>query len=508
MYPGTFALTAPDRPAIIMAESGETLTYAELDERSRRLANLWRAEGLVTGDHIAILLDNHIRYLEVVWAALRSGLYYTPVNWHLTEPEVAYIVQDCGARSVVTAAPFADRVTGLDVAIPLSIDGGIPGWTDYASAIAGHGVHAPDAEPEGNGMFYSSGTTGRPKGILFPLPDRLVSERSPMILPGSPWRFDEDTVYLSPAPMYHTAPVVTSTLVHRCGGTVVVMERFDAEGALGAIERHRCNRGQFVATMFVRMLKLDPEVRERYDVSSLEVAGHSAAPCPVEVKRRMIEWWGPVLWEYYAGSENVGSTSIFSDEWLEHPGSVGQPRFCTVHICDESGHELPVGDIGQIWFETPGASFEYHGDPQKTASSRNDRGWYTIGDIGYLDGDDYLYLTDRMSFTMISGGVNIYPQEAEDVLIMHPEVADVAVIGVPDDEFGEQVKAVVQPADGVTGDDGLEQRLIEYCRSHLAAYKCPRTVDFDPALPRHDTGKLYKRLVRDRYWGDHDTRIV
>ncbi|MGI9602032.1 MAG: AMP-binding protein [Acidimicrobiales bacterium] len=508
MYPGFFAQTAPDRPAIVMAESGDTLTYAELDERSRRLANLWLDRGLVVGDHVAILLDNHIRYLEVVWAALRSGLYYTPINWHLTEPEVTYIVEDCGAKALVTSEAHAQRAAGTDVGMRLLIDGHRPGWDHYTDALADYGTDRPEAEPEGTGMFYSSGTTGRPKGILFDLPDRLVSERSPMILPGSPWRFDEDTVYLSPAPMYHAAPVVTSTLVHRCGGTVVVMDRFDAEGALAAIERFRCNRAQFVPTMFVRMLKLDPAVRERYDTSSLEVAGHAAAPCPVAVKQQMIDWWGPVLWEYYAGSENVGSTSISSEEWLDHPGSVGRPRFCTVHICDDDGSELPVGGVGQIWFETPGASFEYHGDPDKTAASRNEAGWFTIGDVGYLDEDGYVYLTDRKSFTIISGGVNIYPQEAENVLVMHPEVADVAVIGVPHDELGEQVKAVVQPADGVVGDADLAERLMAYCGEHLARYKCPRSIDFDPALPRHDTGKLYKRLIRDRYWGRHDTRIV
>ena len=491
-----------------MAGSGETLTYRELDERSIRLARAWAAAGLRPGDHVAIALRNHIRYLEVVWAALRSGLYYTPVNWHLTAPEVTYIVEDCGARSVVTEPTLAHAVAQLDVEIPLMVDGTDPGWPSYESAIDAQPAMPLDDEPEGAGMFYSSGTTGRPKGILFPLSGRRVSDPSPMLLPGSPWRFGEETVYLSPAPMYHAAPVVTCSLVHRTGGTTVLMEQFDAEAALRAIEEYSCNRAQFVPTMFIRMLKLPAEVRNRYDVSSLEVAAHAAAPCPVEVKREMIDWWGPVLWEYYAGSENVGSTSILSEEWLEHPGSVGLPRFCTVHICDDEHHELPAGRIGQIWFETPQASFEYHGDPDKTAESRSPEGWYTIGDVGYLDEDGYLYLTDRKSFTIISGGVNIYPQEAEDVLIMHPKVADVAVIGVPDPEFGETVKAVVQPALGLDGDADLASELLDYCRAHLAHFKCPRSVDFDPALPRHDTGKLYKRLIRDRYWGDSTSRIV
>ena len=491
-----------------MAGSGTTVTYRELNERSIRLARAWAENGLAPGDHVAILLGNHIRYLEVVWAALRSGLYYTPVNWHLTAPEVAYIVEDCGARSVVTELPLANRLTDLSIEVPLMMDGTIEGWSAYESALEAQSAAPLADEPEGAGMYYSSGTTGRPKGILFPLSGRQVREPSPMILPGSPWRFDEETRYLSPAPMYHTAPVVTCSLVHRTGGTAVLMERFDAERALAAIENHACNRAQFVPTMFVRMLKLPKEVRDSYDVSSLEVAAHAAAPCPIEVKRQMIDWWGPVLLEYYAGSENVGSTMIHSEEWLEHPGSVGLPRFCTVHICDDEHRELPVGEVGQIWLETPQASFEYHRDPEQTAASRSPEGWYTIGDVGYLDGDGYLYLTDRKSFTIISGGVNVYPQEAENVLIMHPQVADVAVIGVPDNEMGEAVKAVVQPASGTRGDEALAAELLQYCRGHLASYKCPTSVDFDTALPRQDTGKLYKRLIRDRYWGDSGSRIV
>jgi long-chain acyl-CoA synthetase len=491
-----------------MSPSGTILTYRELNERSIRLARAWADAGLNPGDHIAILLGNHIRYLEVVWAALRSGLYYTPVNWHLTGPEIAYVVEDCGARSLVTESRLSDLVSDLAVEIPLVMDGDIPGWLSYEAALDGQPETALDDEPEGAGMFYSSGTTGRPKGILFPLSGRQVSEQSPILLPDSPWRFGEETVYLSTAPTYHTAPVVTCSLVHRTGGTVVMMERFDAEAALEAIERYSCNRAQFVPTMFVRMLKLPADVRKRYDLASLEVAAHAAAPCPIEVKRQMIDWWGPILWEYYAGSENVGSTSIQSDEWLEHPGSVGLPRFCTVHICDDDHHELPIGEIGQIWFETPAASFEYHRDPAKTAAARSPEGWYTIGDVGYVDDDGYLYLTDRKSFMIISGGVNIYPQEAEDALIMHPSVADVAVIGVPDDEFGEAVKAVVQPAANTVPDASLATELMEYCRSKLATYKCPKSIDFDPQLPRQDTGKLYKRLIRDRYWGDSTSKIV
>jgi long-chain acyl-CoA synthetase len=287
-----------------------------------------------------------------------------------------------------------------------------------------------------------------------------------------------------------------------------VMEAWDPEACLAAIERYRCDRAQFVPTMFVRLLKLPPEVRDRYDLSSLELVTHAAAPCPVEVKRQMLDWWGPIIWEYYAGSENCGSTLIGPDEWLAHPGSVGRPRFSTVHICDDEHRPLPTGEVGNVWFDTPGASFEYHGDPEKTASCRSPEGWFSLGDVGYLDGDGYLYLTDRQSFTIISGGVNIYPQEVEDVLVLHPAVADVAVFGVPDDDLGEQVKAVVQLLDPAMAGPDVAAALLEHCRAHLAAFKCPRSIDFDADLPRQDTGKLYKRLLKDRYWGDRASRIV
>ncbi len=507
-YPGAHALDRPDRLAVVMSDGAATLTYRELDDRSTRLANMWTAQGLQRGDRIAILLDNRPEYFEVVWAALRSGLYYTPVNTHLTAPEIRFIVEDCGARSVVTAPRFADVVGGIEPEIALMVDGGGDGWDDYDARIAEADASPLAQEPEGAGMFYSSGTTGRPKGILFPPPDRAVSDPNPLVMPDSPLGLHEDVVYLSPAPLYHTSPVVSGTIVHRYGGTVVVMPRWDAERCLAAIERFRCDAAQFVPTMFVRLLKLPEETRERYDVSSLRRVSHAAAPCPVEVKQRMIEWWGPIIWEFYAGSENVGSTAIGPDEWLEHPGSVGLPRFCEVHICDDAGAEVPVGEVGNIWFDTPGAAMEYHNDPDKTAQARNEHGWFTMGDVGYLDDDGYLYLTDRRSFMIISGGVNVYPQEAENVLIMHPSVLDVAVVGVPDDDLGEVAKAVVQPSAGVEPDEELAGELLAYCAEHLARYKCPRSVDFVEELPRQETGKLYKRLIRDRYWGDRDTRIV
>jgi long-chain acyl-CoA synthetase len=508
VYPGVHALERPDRPAVVVAETGETVTYAELDDRSIRLANYLYGRGLRPGDRVAILLENDPSYFEVVWAALRSGLYYTPINTHLTGPEIAYIVDDCAARALVTTPVFADRLAGLDVEISLSVKGDIAGFDRYEEVLSAACDQEREDQPEGSGMFYSSGTTGRPKGILFPLPDRQVGDRNPLVTPDSPLGLHSEAVYLSPAPLYHTSPVVTGTIVHRYGGTVVVMKRWDARRCLEVIERYRCDTAQFVPTMFVRLLKLPQEVRDAHDLSSLRRVSHAAAPCPVEVKQQMMDWWGPIIWEFYAGSENVGSTSIGPTEWLEHPGSVGRARFCQVHICDPDGGELPVGEIGDIWFETPSAQMTYHGDPDATAAAMNDRGWYTMGDVGLLDEDGYLYLRDRRSFMIISGGVNIYPQEAENVLIMHEAVGDVAVIGVPDSDLGEVAKAVVEPADGVVGDSALESELLEYCSQRLAKYKCPRTVDFTTSLPRQDTGKLYKRLIRDRYWGDHDSRIV
>ena len=491
-----------------MAGSGETITYGELEGRSAQLARHWHAQGLRPGDHVAILLENHIRYFEVVWAALRSGLYYTPINWHLTGPEVAYIVEDCQARAVVTSAARADQVGEVSVDDQLMIGDAIDGWAPYEDTIAVQPAIPMDDQPCGIGMFYSSGTTGRPKGILFPPPDRQVDDPDPQLLPESPLGLGEGCRYLIPAPLYHTSPVVTGTMCHRYGGTTIVMERWDPAACLDAIERHQIDTAQFVPTMFVRMLKLPEEVREGADVSSLRRVSHAAAPCPVDVKREMIEWWGPIILEFYAGSENVGSTMIESDEWLEHPGSVGLPRFCTVHICDEEFEDLPTGEIGDVWFDTPGAAMEYHGDPEKTAASRSPQGWFTMGDVGYLDDDGYLYLTDRKTFMIISGGVNIYPQESENILVTHPAVLDVAVIGVPDDDLGEVAKAVIQLVDPDAAGDELAAELVEFCASRLARYKCPRSVDFVEELPRQDTGKLYKRLLRDRYWGDRDSRIV
>jgi acyl-CoA synthetase (AMP-forming)/AMP-acid ligase II len=351
-------------------------------------------------------------------------------------------------------------------------------------------------------MVYSSGTTGRPKGIRLPLPEGEVTASHQLAEQiGGRYGLGPEDTYLSPAPLYHTAPLAYTTAAHRLGATVVVMPKFDAEEALKAIQDHRVTMTQMVPTMFVRMLKLPEEVRKGYDLSSLRHVVHAAAPCPVPVKHAMIDWMGPIVFEYYGGSEGNGSTAITSEEWLRKPGSVGKANWGTIHICNDAGDELPAGEQGIVYFEG-GWDFKYLGDEDKTRDARNPRHptWSTLGDVGYLDADGYLFLTDRKSYMIISGGVNIYPQEVENLLITHPRVADAAVIGVPNPDFGEEVKAVVQPLDPADATPAFAEELIAFCKEHLSPIKCPRSVDFDPALPRLDNGKLYKRLIKDRYW--------
>jgi long-chain acyl-CoA synthetase len=507
MYPGAHAKETPDKPAVVMAGSGETVTYAELDERSIRLARVWRDAGLQRGDHVALMADNDPRYFEVYWAALRSGLYLTAVNRYLSADEAAYVVNDCGARSLVVshtvAAVAAELVPMLDdCPLRFAFGGAVDGYESYEDALAATTADPLGDQPVGSTMLYSSGTTGRPKGIKRPLAERQIDEPDPAARGTvSAFGMSADTIYLSPAPMYHAAPLAFSAGVQVLGGTVVVMEKFDAAECLAAIEHHHVTAAQFVPTMFVRMLKLDPAVRTKYDVSSLHMAIHAAAPCPVEVKRQMIEWWGPILMEYYAGTEGNGSTLITSEQWLAHPGSVGRSSVGTVHICDENGAEVPTGEAGTIYFEQARMPFEYHGDATKTRNAQHPEhdNWSTLGDVGYLDDEGYLYLTDRKAFMIISGGVNIYPQEIEDALVLHPSVGDVAVFGIPDDDMGEAVQAVVEPAPGVEPTPALARELTDYLRDHIAHYKVPRAIDFIEEMPRLPTGKLYKRVLRDQY---------
>jgi len=516
LYPRGHAAAAPDKLAHVMAGSGERVTYRELDDRSNRLARLMWAAGLRPGDHVAVFLENNVRYPEVYWAAIRSGLYLTTVNRYLTGEEAAYILADCGAEVLISSYALRDVAVEVARSVPacpvrLMVDGVADGYESYEEAIAAHAADPLAEEPMGELMLYSSGTTGRPKGIKRPLSGRHAGEGAGISSILAPlFAMDADTVYLSPAPMYHSAPIGFSMGVQTLGGTVVIMERFDPEAALAAIEAHGVTHSQWVPTMFSRMLKLPEEVRTRHDLSSHRVAIHAAAPCPIGVKEQMIEWWGPILFEYYGGTEVNGLTYITSEEWLAHRGSVGKPVLGTLHICDDSGAELPVGEAGLVYFELPKRPFEYHGDPEKTrkAEHPDHTNWTALGDVGRVDDDGYLYLTDRATYMIISGGVNIYPQEIEDVLVLHPEVADVAVFGVPNEDFGEEVKAVVQPVDPAACGDDLAQRLLAYCREHLAAYKVPRSIDFEDELPRLPTGKLYKRLLRDRYWGRTDSRIV
>jgi long-chain acyl-CoA synthetase len=489
-----------------MADSGVVVTYRQLDERSKRVAQLLYFAGLRPGDHIAIMLENHPRYYEIYWAAQRSGLYITPINWHLKADEAGYVIQDCGAKAVFVSHALRDVAAELsasldNVDLRLMIDGTIDGYASYEEQIASVPAAALEHETEGAFMFYSSGTTGRPKGIMTALQDAPFGSGGGTLLAliQGMYGFSPDTVYLCPAPLYHAAPLGWSTAAQRLGGTIVVMEKFDPLQCLKLIEQHRVTHVQFVPTHFIRMLKLSDAERGRYDTSSLQTVVHAAAPCPAEVKRQMIAWWGPIVNEYYAGSEGNGFCAINSAEALAHPGSVGKSLMGALHICDEDGTELPVGEAGQIWFESA-TKFEYHNDPTKTAGAYNDRGWSSLGDIGYLDDEGFLYLTDRVSHMIIAGGVNIYPQEVENELALHPKVADAAVIGVPNADLGEEVKAVVIPSPGQVAGDELAAELIAYCRSRLAHYKCPVTVDFVDELPRLATGKLLKRQLRAKYW--------
>jgi long-chain acyl-CoA synthetase len=509
MYPGFFAATTPDKPAVIMGGSKEVVTYGELEERSARLAQLFHARGLRTGDKIAILAENHPRFYEVYWAALRSGLYLTTVNRYLAPPEAAYLVNDSGATALISTAQMAPTAVPMlelipDCPIRLMIDGVHNGFESYEAALGAYPAQPLADQPRGDVMLYSSGTTGRPKGIERPLRGKQIDDPSAATMATTLRMLlgmDEHSIYLCPAPLYHAAGLQWSSGTHELGGTVVVMEKFDAEQFLALVEREAVTHTQVVPTMLVRLMKLPAAVRERYDHSSLECVLHAAAPCPIEVKHQVIEWLGPIVHEYFAATEGNGMTFISAADWLEHPGSVGRSMLGIPHVCDEEGNELSPGEAGLIYFEQEHTPFEYHGDPEKTRASRHPEhaNWSALGDIGYLDKDGYIYLTDRKAFTIISGGVNIYPAEIESCLIMHPSVADVAVFGLPDTEMGEYVHAVIQPADGVEGSADLAEDLLRYAREHLARYKVPRVVDFRPELPRLPTGKLYKQGLRDEY---------
>lgn len=506
------ASRTPSKPAIVMG-TGETVTYRDLEVRSRQLSRALRLRGIRTGEVVAILMENNRSYLEVTWAAQRSGLYFTAINRHLTATEVQYILNDSGAVALVASEQMAEVIDGLDLSrirVRISAQGEVVGFDSYEQLLIDTPLTPLDDEREGREMLYSSGTTGRPKGVRKPLPLTPLGDPSAptvqiaagLAMTGS----TDDAVYLCPAPLYHGAPLIFSMSWQRLGATVVVMENFDARRCLELIDRYRVTTGQFVPTMFTRLLRLPVAERDHHDLSSLRSVIHSAAPCPIGVKEQMIEWWGPIISEYYSGTEDVGTTFITAQEWLAHRGSVGRPME-TCHIVGPDGNEVPAGEVGQVYFEG-GRPFEYHNDPDKTAATSNDRGWRTLGDIGRLDEDGYLYLTDRAAHMIISGGVNIYPQETENILATHPAVADVAVIGVPDEEMGESVRAVVRPVDIDAADGELAAELLAYARARLAGYKCPRAVDFVDELPRDPNGKLYKRRLRQKYWAGHESVVV
>jgi long-chain acyl-CoA synthetase len=503
MFPDRHAEQHPDRDAYVMARAGVGVSYASLAARSQRAARLMRALGAAHGDTVALLMENHVTLLELAWAAQRAGLRYTAISPRLTADEVAYILEDSGSQTLFASAATAEVALAAAqqaaVGARINVDGALDGFEDYATLLAGVPDGALDDEAEGVEFLYSSGTTGRPKAIKSAL--ALSPIGTPPAIVGlfeQLYGFGSDTVYLSPAPLYHSAPLRFNMAVHRLGGTSIVMEQFDPLWMLELIERHRVTHVQMVPTMFVRLLRLSDEERARFDLSSLRVIVHAAAPCPAEIKAQMIDWLGPIVYEYYSSTEVHLFTAIDSVEWLAHRGSVGRAMLGIPHILDDDGVELGVGEAGTVWAQD-GPQFEYHNAPEKTAESRNERGWTTVGDIGYLDAEGYLYLTDRKADMIISGGVNVYPQEAENALITHPLVQDAAVFGIPHDELGEEVKAVVQLLPTDLSEEAVEAELLAFCHARLAKYKCPRTIDFATELPRHATGKLYKRLLRDQY---------
>ena len=504
MHPIQHAKTRPNDPAVIMAGSGATMTFGEMEEESNRFARLLRDRGFQENDAFAVLLENRLEYFTLIWGSQRIGTMLVPISTRLTAPEIAYIIEDSGAQVLITSEKFEDVLPGVRDACPgleiLNVDAGGDG--DFHAALAAFSPDSVENQSAGLVMLYSSGTTGRPKGIRpkppeDPDPQAIVPFLG-LATMGAGMPTDGSMVYLSPAPLYHAAPIGWCGAAHRVGGTIVVMEKFEPEHALATIEKYKVTDSQWVPTHFVRFLKLTEEERSRYDLSSHKRALHAAAPCPVPVKRAMIEWWGPIVNEYYAGSESIGMTMIHAPDWLTHPGSVGRAIHGTIHVCGPDGEELPAGEDGLIYFENDTLP-TYHNDPAKTAEAMHPKGWMTLGDIGHVDEDGFLYLTDRKSHMIISGGVNIYPQEIENLLISHDKVMDAAVIGAPDPDLGEKVVAVVQPVDMAQAGEALEQELRDYLAPQLARIKMPKLFDFRPDLPREANGKLYKRELRDEF---------
>ncbi len=498
---GTFwARVQPDAPAVL-SPTGDR-TFAELNSRANQLVRALRARGLQPGDAVALVCSNRPEFVEVVQATSRSGLRLTPVNWHLTADEIAYIVQDCGAVAVVADTRFAETVAaavaGSSARVLLAVGGPVPGFEDYDAALRAESGEDLEDPQIGTQMLYTSGTTGRPKGVHRSPGATAASSATAMLTDVSGYVPGQDKNLVT-GPLYHAAPLAFSlSLPLARGAAAVLMDGWDAEQALALVEQHRITHSHMVPTMFHRLVSLPEGVRRRYDTSSLRFVWHGAAPCPVPVKQALMDWLGPVAYEYYAATEGVG-TVVTPQEWLARPGTVGKPDPGHIRILDESGEDLPPGEPGTIYIKAPDAGrFRYFGDEGKTDSAyRGDH--FTLGDVGYLDDDGWLFLTDRSVDLIISGGVNVYPAEVEAVLLGHPAVGDVGVIGVPDPEWGESVVAVVELQPGVEETPELREALLAHAREHLAGFKVPRRVDVVEQLPRSDAGKLYKRRLRDQY---------
>ncbi|WP_311268029.1 AMP-binding protein [Sphingobium sp. WCS2017Hpa-17] len=498
-HPRRWAETQPDRPAVVYPSSGVTLSYGALDARANRCAHLLRARGLQRGDHFALLVENVPVFHELVWAGHNAGLYYTAISWRFHVEEIAFIIANCGARLVFHTEKQAALVDQLKARLPdiCFID-----VSDDSYAAAYPATPIPD-ESRGSDMLYSSGSTGRPKGIKQHLPDSGIDGLSKMfVIYADRYGWGEDTVYLMPCPLYHSGPMRFAMAMQQIGATLIVMEAFEAEGALALADRYRVTHAHWVPTMLVRLLKLPAQVKALYDLSSVRIIVHGAAPIAPDVKRAAIDWFGPILEESYGGTEGNGLTMIGSADWLAHPGSVGRPFLGAIHILDDDGRDVSTGQVGTVWF-SGGPGFAYHQDPDRTADAHDASGRSTLGDIGYVDAEGYLYLTDRRSNMAISGGVNIFPQEAENRLISHPAVADASVFAVPDEDMGELLHAVVQPLDPTADTDALASELSGWCRAALATIKCPRSWEFRDQLPRHDTGKIYARHLKDEWLVRH-----
>ena len=504
----------PDHLALVTPERRE-VRAGELAAAAHQVVHGLRAAGLQVGDAVAMLLPNSAEVFELYLAALEAGFYLVPINWHLVGPEIAYIVQDSEAKAFVAHARFADaaRAAADEIDFPatgrFAVGGDIPGFVAFDDLKAGQPTTAPADRATGAVMNYTSGTTGQPKGVRRPLPsappEQTAAGNGGMLFLFGLQPFDGN-VHICGSPLYHTAVLVFAGGALHIGHTVVLMDRWTPEEMLDLIDRYKVTNTHMVPTQFVRLLGLPDDVKARYDVSSLRHMVHAAAPCPPDVKRAMLEWWGPVIDEYYAASEG-GGTIVYAKEWLEHPGTVGRAwPISEVVILDDAGNELPPGEVGTVYMHMQTGNFEYYKDKDKTDRSRHGK-FFTVGDVGVLDEDGWLFLRDRKTDMIISGGANIYPAEIEAVLIMHPAVADVAVFGIPHDDWGEEVKAVVEPIDDAAPGPELEAEILAWSKDKLAKYKTPRSIDFVPELPRDPNGKLYKRKLRDPYWVDRERAI-